>query len=182
MESTTSGYPITEAQSVQSTRFQRTLWSCSRTCDLVVIHSIERIFAYLSRHHCPSCANECGTPLDVVFLLVEHADRCSGPPLAPEMYRIASYNVMADVFSPPSQFPHLAPERVGWMYRGPRIAGEIFKVNPTILCLQELGVDEEGAHIRPFLARSGYEGVYKPNAWKEGCAVFWQTHAYAISV
>ena len=96
------------------------------------------------------------------------------------MYRIASYNVMADVFSPPSQFPHLAPERVGWMYRGARIAGEILKVNPTILCLQELGVDEEGAHIRPFLARSGYEGVYKPNAWKEGCAVFWQTHAYAI--
>lgn len=81
---------------------------------------------------------------------------------------------MADVFSPPEQFPRHAPERVGWLYRGPRIAAEIAQVNPDILCMQELGVDEEGAHMRPLLASRGYEGVFKPNAWKEGCAVFWR--------
>lgn len=95
------------------------------------------------------------------------------PPPSPILC-IASYNVMADVFSPPKPFPRHTPEWVSWLYCGPCVAEEIAQVKPDILCMQELGVDEEGAHIRPLLASRGYHGVFKPNAWKEGCAVFWR--------
>jgi mRNA deadenylase 3'-5' endonuclease subunit Ccr4 len=80
---------------------------------------------------------------------------------------------MADVFSPPEQFPRHAPDHLPWLYRGPRIVSEIAMVNPDLLCVQELGVDAEGAHFRPVMTSLGYEGLYKPSAWKEGCAIYW---------
>jgi hypothetical protein len=121
------------------------------------------------------------------FFSLEPADSVAGQPDA--VLTISSYNVMADVYSPPAAFPDHVPDLLPWMYRGPRVACELLGTacssvrlasytlgtDADVLALQELSVDAEKLHLRPLLARHGYQGIFLANPKKEGCALFWRT-------
>lgn len=176
-----SGCQKKEALLGRNTRFPRILWPSYSTYDFQ--STLRLCFNHISF---PQGTTSITLPQKVApinwyrtfFLnhMRSHAIYQESP--SPSSFCVASYNVMADVFSPPSQFPTHNPAHVGWMHRGPRIAQEIADVRADLLCLQELGADPEGAHLRPLLTSRGYEYLYKPNAWREGCAVYWRKDMY----
>lgn len=86
---------------------------------------------------------------------------------------MATYNVMADIWSPPHNYPHLPPWAVGWAYRGRLIVKEMDSMKPDVLCMQELGREAERT-FTPQMAERGYAHVYMMNPSEEGCAIYWR--------
>lgn len=80
---------------------------------------------------------------------------------------------MADIWSPPYNYPHLPPWAVTWAYRGRLILKEMEGIKPDVLCMQELGKEAE-ASFSAQMSERGYSHVYKMNPSEEGCAIFWK--------
>jgi CCR4-NOT transcription complex subunit 6 len=96
-------------------------------------------------------------------------------------FRVASYNVLAEIYATQLQYPYCDFWALSWDYRFHNILREILDAAPEVLCLQEIQADHYENHVYGALSDAGYEGVYKQKTRQsmglagkvDGCALFW---------
>jgi CCR4-NOT transcription complex subunit 6 len=97
-------------------------------------------------------------------------------------FRVASYNVLAEIYATQQQYPYCDFWALSWDYRFQNILREILDAVPEVLCLQEIQADYYENHVYGALSDAGYEGVYKQKTRQsmglagkvDGCAIFWR--------
>jgi CCR4-NOT transcription complex subunit 6 len=96
--------------------------------------------------------------------------------------RIATYNVLAEIYATQQQYPYCDFWALSWDYRFQNILREILDAAPDVLCLQEVQADYYENHVYAAMSEAGYEGVYKQKTRQsmglagkvDGCALFWR--------
>jgi len=97
-------------------------------------------------------------------------------------FRIATYNVLAEIYATQQQYPYCDIWALSWDYRFQNILREIIDVSPDVICLQEIQADHYENHFYAAMSEQGYEGVYKQKTRQsmglagkvDGCGVFWR--------
>lgn len=119
----------------------------------------------------------------------------SGPSGGPR-FRVATYNVLAEIYATGQQYPYCDFWALSWEYRFHNILREIMDANPDVLCLQEIQADHYDTHVIGALHEAGYDGVFKQKTRQsmglagkvDGCALFWRrakfhlVESYSIEV
>ncbi|KAJ8598977.1 hypothetical protein CTAYLR_009260 [Chrysophaeum taylorii] len=106
---------------------------------------------------------------------------------AEERVRVASYNVLAEIYATPNMYPYCARWALDWQYRFRRLVDEIIDVDPDVLCLQEAQRDHYERDVEPALEARGYEGIFAQKAREgaagkvDGCAMFWKRAKFRLS-
>jgi CCR4-NOT transcription complex subunit 6 len=103
-------------------------------------------------------------------------------------FRIATYNVLAEIYATQTQYPYCDFWALSWDYRFQNMLREILDASPDVLCLQEIQADHYENHVYAALSDAGYEGVYKQKtrpsmglAGKvDGCALFWRRSKFHL--
>jgi CCR4-NOT transcription complex subunit 6 len=99
-----------------------------------------------------------------------------------ERFRIATYNVLAEIYATQQQYPYCDFWALSFDYRFQNILREILDAAPDVICLQEVQADYYETHIYNALSENGFEGVYKQKTRQsmglmgkvDGCALFWR--------
>jgi len=97
-------------------------------------------------------------------------------------FRVATYNVLAEIYATQQQYPYCDFWALSWEYRFQNILREILDASPDVLCLQEIQADHYENHVYATMSDAGYEGVYKQKTRQsmglagkvDGCALFWR--------
>ena len=97
-------------------------------------------------------------------------------------FRVATYNVLAEIYATQQQYPYCDFWALSWDYRFQNILREILAAAPEVLCLQEIQADHYENHVYATLSEAGYEGVFKQKTRQsmglagkvDGCALFWR--------
>ena len=97
-------------------------------------------------------------------------------------FRVATYNVLAEIYATQQQYPYCDFWALSWDYRFYNILREIVDASPDVLCLQEIQADHYENHVYAALSDAGYEGVFKQKTRQsmglagkvDGCALFWK--------
>ena len=76
-------------------------------------------------------------------------------------FRIITYNILAELYSTKSIYPHCDPWTLSWSYRKNLILQELYDLQGDIVCLQEIQADHYEYHLYPAMVKDGYEGLYK---------------------
>ena len=103
-------------------------------------------------------------------------------------FRVATYNVLAEIYATQSQYPYCDFWALSWDYRFQNILREILDASPDVLCLQEVQADFYENHVYAALSEHGYEGVYKQKTRQsmglagkvDGCALFWRRSKFHL--
>ncbi|KAL8270104.1 hypothetical protein Esti_005958 [Eimeria stiedai] len=110
--------------------------------------------------------------------------------------RVLSWNVLAEIYSTSSAFPHCEAYVLAWPYRRGRILKELLQHRPDVICLQEVQREHFEEYFMPLLSAEGYEGVYKQKTTEifaagsgqrrggrftmDGCATFFLTNKLRV--
>jgi CCR4-NOT transcription complex subunit 6 len=97
------------------------------------------------------------------------------------------YNILSNKFATSQMYFYCPIWALEWNYRKVRILSEIKRLDPDILCLQELETCQFEECFRPELSHHGYEGTfYAKSTYKtmnererraiDGCAIFYKSH------
>jgi len=97
-------------------------------------------------------------------------------------FRIATYNVLAEIYATQQQYPYCDIWALSWDYRFQNIMREVIDAAPDVLCLQEVQADHYENHLYAAMSDQGFEGVYKQKTRQsmglagkvDGCALFWR--------
>jgi mRNA deadenylase 3'-5' endonuclease subunit Ccr4 len=90
------------------------------------------------------------------FLFVLVYILCQQVPLAVSLIRLASWNLLAPVYSPRYKYPWCAKEHLSWEHRKPLIAEKLLQAEADVICLQEVQIE----HWRDMLdCMPRYEGI-----------------------
>eukprot|EP00526_Cylindrotheca_closterium_P006296 CAMPEP_0113621296 /NCGR_PEP_ID=MMETSP0017_2-20120614/10877_1 /TAXON_ID=2856 /ORGANISM="Cylindrotheca closterium" /LENGTH=600 /DNA_ID=CAMNT_0000531027 /DNA_START=234 /DNA_END=2036 /DNA_ORIENTATION=+ /assembly_acc=CAM_ASM_000147 len=97
-------------------------------------------------------------------------------------FRIATYNVLAEIYATQQQYPYCDLWALSWEYRFQNIMREIIDASPDVICLQEVQADHYENHLYAAMSDQGFEGVYKQKTRQsmglagkvDGCALFWR--------
>jgi len=103
-------------------------------------------------------------------------------------FRIATYNVLAEIYATQQQYPYCDFWALSWDYRFQNILREVLDVSPDIVCLQEVQADHYENHLYAAMSENGYEGVYKQKTRQsmgiagkvDGCALFWRRNKFVL--
>mmetsp|Transcript_27630 Transcript_27630/g.41817 ORF Transcript_27630/g.41817 Transcript_27630/m.41817 type:complete len:627 (+) Transcript_27630:294-2174(+) len=103
-------------------------------------------------------------------------------------FRIATYNVLAEIYATQQQYPYCDFWALSWDYRFQNIMREILDASPDVLCLQEVQADHYENHLYAALSDQGYEGVFKQKTRQsmglagkvDGCALFWRRTKFVL--
>lgn len=103
-------------------------------------------------------------------------------------FRIATYNVLAEIYATQQQYPYCDFWALSWDYRFQNILREIMDASPDVLCLQEIQADHYENHVYSALSDAGYEGVYKQKTRQsmglagkvDGCGLFWKRSKFHL--
>ena len=103
-------------------------------------------------------------------------------------FRIATYNVLAELYATQQQYPYTDFWALSWDYRFQNILREIMDASPDVICLQEIQADHYEGHVYAEFADAGYEGVYKQKTRQsmglagkvDGCALFWRRSKFHL--
>ena len=103
-------------------------------------------------------------------------------------FRIATYNVLAELYATQQQYPYTDFWALSWDYRFQNILREIMDASPDVICLQEIQADHYESHVYAEFADAGYEGVYKQKTRQsmglagkvDGCALFWRRSKFHL--
>jgi len=98
----------------------------------------------------------------------------------PEYFRICQYNIMADSYTEPYNYPYCEPSILYWPYRQYSWKKEIKLYSPHILCFQEVEEVVYKNILRPWLNDEGYEGILRVNREPEGVAIFWKKQRFNL--
>jgi len=96
--------------------------------------------------------------------------------------RVASYNVLAEIYATHQVYPHCPRFALNWPYRARRIVDEIAESDADVVCLQEAQRDHYDRDLVPALDDLGYDGVFSQKTRDamgapgkvDGCALFWK--------
>lgn len=103
-------------------------------------------------------------------------------------FRVATYNVLAEIYATGQQYPYCDFWALSWDFRFQNILREIMDASPEVLCLQEVQADHYENHIYAALSDAGYEGVFKQKTRQsmglagkvDGCALFWRRSKFHL--
>eukprot|EP00545_Synedropsis_sp_CCMP1620_P013445 CAMPEP_0119014934 /NCGR_PEP_ID=MMETSP1176-20130426/10467_1 /TAXON_ID=265551 /ORGANISM="Synedropsis recta cf, Strain CCMP1620" /LENGTH=570 /DNA_ID=CAMNT_0006968185 /DNA_START=500 /DNA_END=2209 /DNA_ORIENTATION=+ len=103
-------------------------------------------------------------------------------------FRIATYNVLAEIYATQQQYPYCDFWALSWDYRFQNILREIMDASPDVVCLQEVQADHYENHLYAAMSEHGYEGVYKQKTRQsmglagkvDGCALFWRRTKFVL--
>jgi len=103
-------------------------------------------------------------------------------------FRVATYNVLAEIYATGQQYPYCDFWAMSWDFRFQNILREIMDASPEVLCLQEIQADHYENHIYAALSDAGYEGVFKQKTRQsmglagkvDGCALFWRRSKFHL--
>jgi len=103
-------------------------------------------------------------------------------------FRIATYNVLAEIYATQQQYPYCDIWALSWDYRFQNIMREIIDANPDVVCLQEVQADHYENHLYAAMSEQGFEGVYKQKTRQsmglagkvDGCALFWRRSKFHL--
>jgi len=108
--------------------------------------------------------------------------KASGGASGGARFRIATYNVLAEIYATQQQYPYCDIWALSWDYRFQNIMREIIDASPDVICLQEIQADHYENHLYAAMSEQGFEGVYKQKTRQsmglegkvDGCALFWR--------
>jgi CCR4-NOT transcription complex subunit 6 len=103
-------------------------------------------------------------------------------------FRVATYNVLAEIYATQQQYPYCDFWALSWDYRFNNIMREIVSVSPDVICLQEIQADHYENHVYAAMNEVGFEGVYKQKTRQsmglagkvDGCALFWRRSKFHL--
>lgn len=103
--------------------------------------------------------------------------------------RIASYNVLAEIYATSNMYPYCPRWALDWQYRVRRVVDEINDSDPDVLCLQEAQRDLYERDLLPALEAQGYEGTFAQKSREamgaagkvDGCAMFWKRTRFRLA-
>ena len=103
-------------------------------------------------------------------------------------FRIATYNVLAEIYATQQQYPYCDFWALSWEYRFHNILRELMDTGGDVVCLQEVQADHYDNYIYLALNDLGYEGVYKSKTRQamgmagkvDGCAIFWKRSKFHL--
>jgi CCR4-NOT transcription complex subunit 6 len=113
----------------------------------------------------------------------------AGPVVAKGRFTLLSYNLLADLYATPEQFPYCPAHALAWPYRRAALLRELLAYAPDIMCLQEVQSNHYADFLAPELAAAGYAGVYKKKTAEvytraayatDGCATFFRRDRFAL--
>jgi CCR4-NOT transcription complex subunit 6 len=110
------------------------------------------------------------------------------PSSSSSRFRVATYNLLAEIYATQQQYPYTDFWALSWEYRFQNLVAEILDASPDVLCLQEVQADHYENHVYSQLSDSGYEGVFKPKTRQsmglagkvDGCALFWRRSKFVM--
>lgn len=110
------------------------------------------------------------------------------PSSSSSRFRVATYNLLAEIYATQQQYPYTDFWALSWEYRFQNLMAEILDASPDVLCLQEVQADHYENHVYSQLSDSGYEGVFKPKTRQsmglagkvDGCALFWRRSKFVM--
>uniref|UniRef100_A0A7N0VBX1 Endonuclease/exonuclease/phosphatase domain-containing protein n=2 Tax=Kalanchoe fedtschenkoi TaxID=63787 RepID=A0A7N0VBX1_KALFE len=88
-------------------------------------------------------------------------------------FRVASYNILAQVYVKSSLFPHSPRSCLRWKTRSQAILTVLKSLEADILCLQEL--DMFDSFYKPNIENLGYSSIYiqRSGDKRDGCGIFY---------
>ena len=97
-------------------------------------------------------------------------------------FRVVTYNMLAEIYATAQMYPYCDFWALSWDYRFQNLSLELEQADGDVVCHQEVQSDYFKTHVQPFMAKQGYEGIYKQKtrdamgmAGKvDGCALFWR--------
>jgi len=103
-------------------------------------------------------------------------------------FRIATYNILAEIYATQQQYPYCDFWALSWDYRFQNILREVLDASPDVICLQEVQADHYENHLYTAMSDAGYEGVYKQKTRQsmglagkvDGCALFWRRTKFVL--
>lgn len=98
-------------------------------------------------------------------------------PKASLNFSVASYNILADVYS--CYMIHCPGNFLGFEYRSKLIFDEIREMDSDFVCLQE--VDRYHDYFEPFFKNQGYESLWvkRPSSWNpDGSLIAWKKNVW----
>ena len=105
-----------------------------------------------------------------------------------QRFRVASYNVLAEIYATQQQYPYTDFWALSWDYRFQNMLREILDAGADAFCFQELQFDHYENHVYAALSEAGYDGVYKHKTRQsmglagkvDGCAIFWRRSKFHL--
>jgi CCR4-NOT transcription complex subunit 6 len=85
-----------------------------------------------------------------------------------ETVSLLSYNILADGFAPPENFPKTQKHDLLWTTRAPRLLNEIQTLNADVICVQEMEEYYFSEWLKPLLYNIGYSGVFVKKVREKG--------------
>lgn len=103
-------------------------------------------------------------------------------------FRVATYNVLAEIYATQQQYPYCDFWALSWDYRFQNIIREVVDAAPDVLCLQEIQADHYENHVYAAMSDAGYEGVFKQKTRQsmglagkvDGCGIFWRRSKFHL--
>ncbi|KAJ1976394.1 RNA exonuclease ngl2 [Dimargaris xerosporica] len=97
-------------------------------------------------------------------------------------FTIMTYNVLAPALSNPARFPNSSPRNLCGKNRRNRIMGEICRLKPDIICLQEMDDEKDfKPFYRPWLGKLHYRYRHKqPREQSHGCCIAWDLQKWRL--
>eukprot|EP00981_Chlorochromonas_danica_P006053 scaffold1264_cov149-Ochromonas_danica.AAC.3 len=79
-------------------------------------------------------------------------------------FRVVSYNVLAEIYATKQAYPTIDMWNLAWPYRRKILFDELEEIQGDVVCLQEVQADHFENDVKPFMAKLGYDGIYKPKS------------------
>jgi len=108
---------------------------------------------------------------------------------AHDVLRVASYNVLAEIYATAHAYPSCERWALDWTYRMKIVISEIVDADADVVCLQEAQRDHFEQMLEPALKHAGYEALFTQKSREamgaagkvDGCATFWKTTKYRLA-
>ncbi|CAM8886209.1 unnamed protein product [Rhodiola kirilowii] len=122
-------------------------------------------------------SNSNPAPKSPIFIPLQQTDLITSitKPSASK-FRVASYNLLAQVYVKSSLFPHSPRSCLRWKNRSQALLTVLKSLGADILCLQEL--DEYDSFYKTNIEGLGYSSIYiqRNGEKRDGCGIFYNTN------
>lgn len=106
-----------------------------------------------------------------------------------DVLRVASYNVLAEIYATAHAYPYCERWALDWQYRTKIVVQELLEADADVVCLQEVQRDHFEQALEPAMKHAGYEALYTQKSREamgaagkvDGCATFWKTTKYRLA-
>ncbi|KAF4665195.1 CCR4-NOT transcription complex subunit 6-like, partial [Perkinsus chesapeaki] len=102
--------------------------------------------------------------------------------------KLLNWNILADIYCTPQQYPYCPPWALSWNYRRHLIIKQIAALEGDVVCLQEVQSDHFYSSLLPALEALGFGYLYAPKTreiftdkyCEEGCAILYRKSRFSV--